>query len=248
MTPEIYTGCNPLHPTAIMQIHGTSDSTVPYGGNSWTESIEDVLQYWVDSNNCDPSATTTALPDIDPADGSTVEHLLYSGGDHGVTVEHFKVIGGEHTWPGAASWGVGTNYDIDASAEIWDFFSRYDINGLINTPDIVINLTLSHDIFQSGDDFILTASIANHGQILENQPLVVLLDVQGTYFWYPSWTGEFDSNLIHVGIGETDYEILNFSWPEIDGTATGIRFYGAVLNEDYSEILGNYDMLEFGWE
>ncbi len=52
-------------------------------------------------------------------------------GDNGVTVEHFKVLGGGHTWPGNAIGGAGTNYDIDASAEIWKFFSKYDINGLI---------------------------------------------------------------------------------------------------------------------
>jgi hypothetical protein len=36
------------------------------------------------------------------------------------------------TWPGSAFGGVGTNQDIDASKEIWRFFSAYDIHGLIN--------------------------------------------------------------------------------------------------------------------
>ncbi|MEO0583316.1 MAG: T9SS type A sorting domain-containing protein [Bacteroidota bacterium] len=44
-----------------------------------------------------------------------------------------KVIGGAHTWPGTAFPSMGTNYDINASVEIWKFFSRYDLQGLRNT-------------------------------------------------------------------------------------------------------------------
>ncbi len=46
------------------------------------------------------------------------------------------MIGGEHAWPGTANGVQGTNYDINASEVIWNFFSRYDINGLINPVGI----------------------------------------------------------------------------------------------------------------
>ena len=54
-------------------------------------------------------------------------------GLNGVEVEHFKIVGGGHTWAGTAFPSSGTNFDIDASTEIWRFFSKYDINGLIST-------------------------------------------------------------------------------------------------------------------
>lgn len=128
MTPETYGGCNPMHPTPILQMHGTNDGVVPYNGAFWTKSIADVLQYWVSSNQCNLIPTITSLPDIDPNDGSTVELIVYDGGDNDVTTEHYKIIGGGHTWPGSALGGPGTNYDIDASLEIWNFFTRYDLN------------------------------------------------------------------------------------------------------------------------
>ena len=131
MTPETYNNSNPQHPTPIMQIHGTADNLVPYGGVFYSKSIEDVLNYWLTYNNCNTTPIFTELEDLDPNDGSTVESYVYVNGDNGVTVEHFKVLGGGHTWPGNAIGGAGTNYDIDASAEIWKFFSKYDINGLI---------------------------------------------------------------------------------------------------------------------
>ena len=44
MTPQTYNVCNPQHPTPILQIHGTSDQTVPYLGDpTWTKSIDDIL-------------------------------------------------------------------------------------------------------------------------------------------------------------------------------------------------------------
>ncbi len=129
MTPQTYNACNPQHPTPILQIHGTNDQTVPYLGDpTWTKSIDDALQYWVAYNNCNISATITAIPDINIFDGSTAEHIVYDGGDNYVTTEYFKIYGGDHDWPGV--WG---NMDIHASAEVWKFFSKYDINGLIST-------------------------------------------------------------------------------------------------------------------
>ena len=50
-----------------------------------------------------------------------------------------KVIGGGHTWPGSILNTTGTNQDIDASMEIWLFFSRYDINGPLSNDDFENN-------------------------------------------------------------------------------------------------------------
>ena len=132
MTPETLDNSDPQHPTPILQMHGTSDYVVPFIGTAWSESINDVIQYWVNFNNCDPIPAITYLPNIDPNDGSTVEYHVFDGGDNGVSVEQYIVVGGGHTWPGNPYGGTGTNYDIDASTEIWNFFSRYDINGLID--------------------------------------------------------------------------------------------------------------------
>jgi polyhydroxybutyrate depolymerase len=131
MTQEMYDNMSPVHPTPVMQIHGTADFNVPYNGFPLPYlSVADVLQYWVDYNNCNPTPNITQLPDIDPTDGSTVEHHVYDLGDNGVTVEHFKIIGGGHTWPGSTAGNARTNFDINASEEIWNFLSRYDDEGV----------------------------------------------------------------------------------------------------------------------
>ena len=135
MTPDIYNACNAQQPTPILQIHGTSDSNVPYNGATNSLSIEDVTSYWVNYNNCETNPTITTFPDTDTTDGSTVEHSVYENTNNGITIEHMKVIGGGHTWPGSAIILPGTNQDINASMEIWHFFSRFNINGILSVPE-----------------------------------------------------------------------------------------------------------------
>ena len=139
MTQDTFDDCNAQHPTPILQIHGTEDDVVLYNENNLSLPIPDVISYWVDHNNCETTPTTTTLPDVDVSDGSTLEHSVYEDGDNGVTTEHMKVIGGGHTWPGSVLNTAGTNQDIDASMEIWLFFSRYDIDGLLSTDDFENN-------------------------------------------------------------------------------------------------------------
>ena len=127
MSQFTYNNCNPQHPTPVMEIHGTADAVVDYS------SIPNVMDYWVIYNQCDTQSVFTSIPNINTLDGCTAEHFVWKNGLNGVEVEHFKIVGGGHTWAGTAFPSPGTNLDIDASAEIWRFFSKYDINGLIST-------------------------------------------------------------------------------------------------------------------
>lgn len=131
MTPEIYSNCDPQHPMPVLQIHGTFDFVVPYAGSTWTQPVEEAIQYWVAYNNCENTPLSYSLPNINVLDGSTVEQFIYPDGEQSVSIVHYRVNGGGHTWPGTWLSLPGTNQDFDASVEIWRFFSRYDINGLV---------------------------------------------------------------------------------------------------------------------
>ena len=127
--------CNPNHPMPVMEIHGTLDPTVSYNASSFTESIPDILDFWENFNNCNSTPIISNVPDIITTDGCTAEHQIWENGDNGATVEHYKIIDGEHTWPGALAIAGVTNQDINASEKIWEFFNKYDINGLINSTN-----------------------------------------------------------------------------------------------------------------
>lgn len=131
MTPEIEEDCNPLHPTPVMQIHGTVDDVVPYDGADFSLAIEDVIDYWINYNNCSPPPQVIEIADSDTMDGSTATHIIYEFCDANITTELITIDGGGHTWPGSFFNAPGTNQDFNASQTIWDFFSKYDIDGLL---------------------------------------------------------------------------------------------------------------------
>jgi polyhydroxybutyrate depolymerase len=104
------------HPIPVLHLHGTSDDVISYDGSSDYNSAQDVLDYWVNFNN------TTSIPTINS--DNDIEHQVYDQGDNGVSVEHYKYIGGEHVWFSKTYQGQTT------SQLIWNFVSRFDINGL----------------------------------------------------------------------------------------------------------------------
>ncbi len=112
--------CNATRPIAIIQMHGTEDPLVRY------ENVDNTIQFWVNFNQTNTTAVTTNLPDTDPDNENNVVSYLYQSGTNGVEVKHLQVIGGSHHWFGEP----GTNYDISASREAWDFLSRFDIDGV----------------------------------------------------------------------------------------------------------------------
>ena len=124
--------CSPVHPTGVLTILGTNDLVSPYngivfGGIEYYISAAATHSYWATHNNCNATATmSTVSPSVERYTWSTASGCAY--------VEELKVIGGGHDWPG--SFG---NMTIDANTEIWQFVSRYDVNGLMGCITTSIN-------------------------------------------------------------------------------------------------------------
>ena len=126
MSIQTYNDCNPSHPTPVLQIHGTLDSTVPLDGNSalGMESIDDVIEYWRSYNSCDIDPVIRVVDFFEL--GHSLDHQTYLNCLNSVQVELYIVNGMRHTWPKEDDFG------ISASKVIWDFINTYDINGKID--------------------------------------------------------------------------------------------------------------------
>lgn len=111
--------CAPVHPTAVITLHGTDDSTLPYEGDAEGLSAQDAVDFWVSYNE------TPSLPETssDSDDGLGIERSVYAAGRGGVAVEHHRYVGGEHLWFENGFEGAG------ASQLVWDFVARHDIEG-----------------------------------------------------------------------------------------------------------------------
>ena len=108
-------------PIAIMSMHGTADFSRPYEGiDNYYYSIDEIHQYWINRNKTDK------VPEIISfnSNGQTVEYHSYKNGANNTSIDHYKVIDGEHNW-------LEIEYeDSNTNQLIWDFVSKYDINGL----------------------------------------------------------------------------------------------------------------------
>ena len=107
------------HSMPILHLHGTSDNELPYNGNSEYPSVQSILDYWIDFNN----TSINPISRIDNSGTIPIEQYIYDQGDNSVSVEHLKYIGGEHDWFDNTFQGYSTG------ELIWNFVSRYDING-----------------------------------------------------------------------------------------------------------------------
>jgi polyhydroxybutyrate depolymerase len=115
----LQTECSPSHSIPLIKLHGTTDY---YDGGGVYNSVESVLNFWVNFNNTDTNPIISNIND----NGTSITSYKYENGDNSVSVEHYKIIGGEHVW---------FNNDFDGKNTgqlIWDFVSKYDIDGLRN--------------------------------------------------------------------------------------------------------------------
>ena len=99
--------CKPARAVSVLEIHGTSDSAVPYNGNQFYPPVRTTNAFWLKSNVCSNQAKVSTSGPVtietwSPCkDGTSVRLITYAGGDHG--------------WP--------RNSQIDTTAQLWAFFS-----------------------------------------------------------------------------------------------------------------------------
>ena len=82
-----------------------------------------MINYWVSYNSCDtePERVIKYSNQTDLINFDTYANCI-----NNVNVKLILHSGMGHNWP------FIQNYNIGASQEIWDFVSKYDINGLRN--------------------------------------------------------------------------------------------------------------------
>ncbi len=131
MTPEMFADCAPKRPVPVMEIHGFNDPVVPYDGTTWSLPVEEMIDFWRETNMCVGQGVIETLPMSEKTNfDSRVVHYAYANADGVPMVELYKVIGGEHEWLNTLNEEGKMNVDIDSVETIFTFFERYDLNGV----------------------------------------------------------------------------------------------------------------------
>lgn len=136
-------GCHPSRPVPVMAFHGTDDLIVNYDGtnleNTFLNPLSsreiDTFSYlpvnvwterWAQRNQCDPVAESLSLQ-------GNANGIRFTDCTNNADVIFYTLIGSGHTWPGGGplpGWLVGEiSTDINASAELWSFFSNHPLPG-----------------------------------------------------------------------------------------------------------------------
>lgn len=130
----LLTDCSAARPTSVLQIHGTADDRVPYGGGPGKAfavngsarvdgpSVDSVNATWRGIDACAPPTSTTA-GDVTTRTAACAD---------GRTVELISVAGAGHQWPGGepsplaekAAGIPAPSTALDATGAIWQFFAR----------------------------------------------------------------------------------------------------------------------------
>jgi polyhydroxybutyrate depolymerase len=122
MPPDVARACADGAPVSLLGMHGTDDRVVPLD-----PSITAGVAAWARRDRCATAPLTSALPDLDPGDGTRTRVETYPSCAAGAEVAFYTIEGGGHTWPGGA-WTArrgNTSRDFDAGVVIWDFFAKH---------------------------------------------------------------------------------------------------------------------------
>jgi len=127
MAENVLQTCEATQPLPVMMIHGSGDKDIAWEGKPpELASVPATIEKWVALNGCDPDPT---IEHLDPAADATFLVRETYDCPEGAQVVFYTIVDGGHRWPGAGNqwqyWLSGNlSQDIDASEEVWTFFSE----------------------------------------------------------------------------------------------------------------------------
>jgi polyhydroxybutyrate depolymerase len=128
--------CNPSRPVAVLEVHGTADPLVPFGGGTMRGrggtsdivSAPAMVERWRTADACQGAPATETLANA--GDGTVVHRFASTSCAAGTAVVFYQVDDGGHTWPGGPQYLpkaiIGpTTHAFRASDAIGQFFTAH---------------------------------------------------------------------------------------------------------------------------
>jgi len=109
-----------------------------------------------------------------------------------------------------------------------------------------VDLLLNGEMFTAGDTFDLTTHVWNPS-IEYPVDEYLMLEVYGSYWFYPSWSQDLDVQRRLLDPGDNYQTIMRFTWPEVNGSASGLHFFYVLAKPGTFEIVSNLAVVTFGY-
>ncbi|MGI9097420.1 MAG: alpha/beta hydrolase family esterase [Solirubrobacteraceae bacterium] len=111
--------CHPERPVSVLEIHGSNDASVPYGGEPEDGRAGDVRRWLAGWARRDRCAAVGPRRRVAPR---TVR-IDWRGCAPRTALTHIQVLGGGHQWPGATPPDPGPPSTISAAQQAWAFLA-----------------------------------------------------------------------------------------------------------------------------
>ncbi|MBN2055463.1 hypothetical protein JW905_11105 [bacterium] len=113
------------------------------------------------------------------------------------------------------------------------------------SSDAYVRLSMPASQYSPGDWFYLNTTFAS-AVALNAVPLFVILDVYGSYYMGPSFTG-YDNYLVDSWNSPQTFNVLDFTWPSGAGSASGLLFHCALTDPGVNFLISNLETKTFGF-
>lgn len=118
-------------------------------------------------------------------------------------------------------------------------------------PPRDLELIMQDRDLESGDRLLLRFTIYNDRYEPLRGDVVIILDIAGMYFSWPSWQSLAEGLDYHTyllaPISILSDTVLDFTWPDIYGIMNGVYFHGAIFEHGSLEVIGDIDSIEWGY-
>ncbi len=110
-----------------------------------------------------------------------------------------------------------------------------------------LNTYNSESATPAGDPFSLYGMTFNPAAPVQAKRWV-LLEISGVYWFWPSWTNEAENVDVEIPTGFSSQNFLQFVWPEGDyGEFSDVNFWFAHTDAAVTQLIGDYDICQWGW-
>jgi polyhydroxybutyrate depolymerase len=112
--------CQPANPVSVIEIHGTSDTVVPYNGSppNGAGAVRPWLSMWGERDGCQgPPLISRIAP--------RVERYDWTQCAEGAAIEHVEIFGGGHQLPGGIPPDAGQTSTVSATWQAWNFMRQH---------------------------------------------------------------------------------------------------------------------------
>jgi polyhydroxybutyrate depolymerase len=111
--------CTPERPVSVLEIHGSNDGSVPYGGDPEDGRAGDVRRWLGGWSRLDRCAGPGPRRNV----ARRAVRIQWRGCAAGTALAHIQVLGGGHQWPGATPPDPGPPSTFSAAQQAWAFLA-----------------------------------------------------------------------------------------------------------------------------